>query len=51
MIHSNGTNNLISRTIGTSSEKPIPSLSEDAKAAARRELEARTGETESESGD
>jgi hypothetical protein len=39
----------ISRTTGVSSEKPIPTLTDDAREAARKELEARTGDTESES--
>ena len=38
----------LSRTTGISSEKSIPALTDDAREAARKELEAMTGETESE---
>jgi hypothetical protein len=38
----------ISRTLGISSDKLIPSLTDEAREAARKELEAMMGETESE---
>ena len=42
---------LISRATGIPSEKSILILTDDAREAARKELEARTGETESEGED
>lgn len=38
-----------SRSLGASSSDSIPAMTDAVKEAARRELEARTGETESES--
>jgi hypothetical protein len=40
---------LFSRTVGGSSGESVPAMTDAVKEAARKELEARTGETESES--